>query len=224
MASQFLGLSLFIMLLSFFIILNALSTFETIKSQEILNSLNTSFSLERPVALSAPGKVESFDQSINEGSILDNLQSYFTSQIADVKAKQNRAGTEMHIRMPFDKFQEAIASALTVQKNPDRPDGVDRSFLPTLVSLMDTQNTTPYRMDIMIASPLSPEKLVSEAPEKYKRMSQDVAAIAKKLEDSGMPVKFLSVGIGTGQEGMVDLYFRRHEAFMLSETPAGGQP
>lgn len=210
------------MLLSFFIILNAHSTFEVSKSQTVLNSLSSAFAIDREIVLSAPSDIASLNQSIHEGSVLDNLQSYFTAQIIDVQARQNRLGTEMHMRMPFENFKNAVDSALIPQKDSSRPDNVDRSFLLTLVSVMDTQNAVPYRMDMMVSSAVSPEKLVAQNPEKYRVMSAEISEIAKRLEAAGMPGKFMSVGIGSGQEGMVDLYFRRHQAFILPEAQKEG--
>jgi hypothetical protein len=222
MANQFLGLSLFIMLLSFFIIINALSSFESEKSKTVLDSLSEAFSVKKQEILSAPGEIPSIEASIHEGSVLDQLESYFTAQIVGVTVKQDRTGSEMHVRMPFENFKNALALALEPQSTEPAAGSANRGLKPMLNSLMDTQNAIPYRMDMILGSSLAPERLVAEKPQLYKTMSRDIAAVAARLESAGMPLKFMSVGIGTGEEGMLDLYFRRHEGFSLPQAKTEG--
>ena len=75
MANQFLSLSLFIMLLSFFIILNSLSSYEDVKSKPVLNSISMAFSKDTPDPILAPNTVESPIESNNEGDSLDKLKN-----------------------------------------------------------------------------------------------------------------------------------------------------
>ena len=76
MANQFLGLSLFIMLLSFFIILNAISSFEITKTQPILNSLSMTFASKQTDQQIIPGKVVSQSSQKMEGSALDKIEAF----------------------------------------------------------------------------------------------------------------------------------------------------
>lgn len=213
MANQFLGLSLFIMLLSFFIILNSVSNFELTKAQPVLNSLASVFSKDvLPEDIRPPGQRANVAQSSREGDTLSQVQAFFTSTITGVDAKQNRLGTEMHMRMSFADFEKAVNEALTPPK-PGEPENIDRSFLPTLVSLLGAEDTTPYRMDMVLSTAENPAELQASQPEQYKKLNAGIARIAAKLESAGMPARLISAGLEKGSADTVDLYFRRHEPF-----------
>lgn len=219
MANQFLSLSLFIMMLSFFIILNAMSSFKAEKAQAVLQSLEKVFTSDREIILTVPGDVPTSDTSIHEGSVLDDLQSYFTAQIVGIQVKQNRLGTEMQVRMPLEKFKVSIDNALNTELRNE-----NNSFLPTLISLLNSQNAVPYRMDIVLRSDTPPLDLISNQPEQYKKLIREISFVSEKLEEAGMAPKFISIGLGQGEEGMIDIYFRRHKAFKMALGQKGASP
>lgn len=214
MANQFLGLSLFIMLLSFFIILNAISTFETTKSQPVLNSLTVAFSTKKAEKDLAPGKAPQPTQAQNLGSTLDKVQALFQSQISTAKAKQNRLGTTMVIRLPFEDYKKAMRSSLTIRDNTPslvNADAVD--LLPMLVSLLETQRDVTYKMDMLLHVNQEPTTIVSEQPERFSSLNRSVSAVAKTLEEAGLPRKQVTAGLKQGEEGMIELVFSRYLPF-----------
>ena len=107
MANQYLGLSLFIMLLSFFIILNSMSNFDEIKSSPVLNSISMTFAQEKVEDHTDPGFEEDTTQdSVRSGDTLDQLEELFRSQITGIEAEKNRLGTMMHVRIPLSQFEQ----------------------------------------------------------------------------------------------------------------------
>lgn len=214
MANQFLGLSLFIMLLSFFIILNAISSFEVTKSQPVLNSLTVAFSNKRATEDVAPGASKIKTPNKQLGSTLDQVQGLFESQIATAKAKQNRLGTNMVVRMPFDDFQKAMRSSLTVRDDSPslmRSEQVD--LLPMLVSLLETQRDVTYKMDMLLMVDDEPTTIISEAPDQFSALNRSVSAIARTLEEAGLPRKQVSAGLKQGSDGIIELVFSRYLPF-----------
>lgn len=203
-ANQFLSLALFIMLLSFFIILNALSSFEETKSKPVLNSVALAFSTKPVEENLQPNVVESPMEAANEGDTLDKLESLFNAHITGVDTRKNRLGTIMRTRMTIDAFQTALTT----------PASASGSFMPTLTSLLQTKDTeTVYRMDMIINISESPAKAIGKTPEDLKQNLQKAAFFSKRLEDSGVPRKLLSSGLGRGDAGYIDIYFRRHQPF-----------
>lgn len=219
MANQFLGLSLFIMLLSFFIILNAISSFEVTKSQPVLNSLTVAFSSKRATQDVAPGKIEMPTKSQQLGSTLDQVQALFQSQIASVQAKQNRLGTTMVIKMPYDEFQKSLRNSLTVRDDTPslmNADAVD--LLPMLVSLLETQRDVTYKMDMLLQVEDEPTAIISDSPARFASLNRSVSALAQTLEEAGLPRKQVSAGLKQGDDGIIELVFTRYLPF----DPLGG--
>lgn len=225
MANQFLGLSLFIMLLSFFIILNAISSFEETKTQPVLNSLSMAFSNQEVVEDTAPGQMETQSPLTQLGSALDKIQALFTSQITAAQARQNRLGTQMFMRMKFKDFQNAIVSSLTVPK--DAPVFISENkyvnMIPLLVSLMQTQEKeqVPYRMDMVLSIEENPSTIAADAPEKFAAYNRSVTVIAEKLEKAGLPKYQVTAGLKQGEPGYIELTFHRYEPFDPLGTRAG---
>jgi len=208
--NQFLALSLFIMLLAFFIILNALSNYEDIKSRPVLNSLATAFANKSPKDPMAPNAVESKQKSISEGDTLDKLQTLFSAHITAAEASKNRLGTKMHIRLPLRQFESSL---LAPSRNNIRNArlGAPGTFTPTLLSLMQTRESEiPYRMDMVLNTQDKPASAVIDAPEQIRADMQKISTLAKRLEDSGLEKKLVSAGLAQGEVGMIDLYFTRY--------------
>ncbi len=221
MANQFLALSLFIMLLSFFIILNALSNFQEIKSRPVLNSLAAAFSNDEPKEVFAPSTVQSIQQSIQEGDTLDKLEQVFNAHITGVKIQKNRLGTMMHISMPLKQFESSLlAPARNRAFSSDRL-GEPGSFVSTLISLMQTKETDiPYRMDMILNTKRDPAAALTNSSEEIRQDMRKISILSKKLEDSGLEKKLLSAGLERGEVGMIDIYFSRYEA--VNPVPEGG--
>ncbi|MGH1399268.1 MAG: hypothetical protein ACRBCT_08655 [Alphaproteobacteria bacterium] len=217
MANQYLALSLFIMLLSFFIILNGTADFEDTKSRPVLNSIALAFS-DREVKEETfkPNTVESAEKSVREGSTLDKIQGVFQSHITGYEVTKNRLGTEMHIRMPIPRFERAVLTPLASETLQ-----TDEGFLPTLVSLIQTRESkNPYRMDMVMNMDAEPAKMALESPQSLKNSIKIAAAFTDALERAGMERKLISTGLEKGEVGFIDLYFRRYEPFTLPQERA----
>lgn len=213
MANQFLGLSLFIMLLSFFIILNAISNFEITKSRPVLNSLTLAFSNKQTLDITPPGLETRRTQNQQLGSTLDRIEELFRSQISSTEAKQNRLGTVMHVRLPFNDFQNALINSLTIPAEPAAPNTQTVDLLPMLVSLLETQRNVTYKMDMVLNVEEELPYLVAEQPGRFAVYNRAISEVAFKLEDSGLPKVQLSAGLETGEPGMIDLIFSRYQPF-----------
>lgn len=214
MANQFLSLSLFIMLLSFFIILNAISTFEVSKSRPVLNSLNVAFSQDDTLDIVAPGQTFIKSQTYREGSTLDKVAGLFQAQITGVETKQNRLGTTMYVRMPFKDFSKSVASSLSIpEANTALSPTKTQDFVPLLVSLLETQRSVPYKMDMVLNIEEKPALLAAENPERFMSFNSAISAISAKIEETGLPKRQISAGLKHGEAGIVELMFRRYVPF-----------
>lgn len=210
MANQFMGLSLFIMLLSFFIILNSMSDFEETKAKPILSSLDMAFSSSAVDRKDVASSTQRQDQKdTQEGDTLDKIEGLFNAQVKDFTLSKNRLGTEMYVSLSVEEFEKflGISSAGDLFVDNSMRDG----FTGTLVSLIQTAETEiPYRMDMVLNIGGNPSSLQNEQPEKTRSALKQVSAYSKVLEDNGMPIQFMSAGLGENEENTVELLFRRY--------------
>ncbi len=216
MANQFLSLALFLMLLSFFIVMNAVSSFERDKTSPVMDSLALAFSnrvIERKMA---PFDDPSARSSVDMGDTLEELEGLFNAHIAGFEASRNRLGTVMHVRTSVGQFENAI-DMVDVDYNNDAI-GTKGSFAQTLVTLMRSKERgKSYRMDMLLNIPKEPASFENEQPEEFVASLKRVSSFATSLEAVGMPKKMLSVGLIKGDDGFIDLYFYRYKPFNIYE-------
>tara|TARA_B100000214_G_C23855196_1_gene575337 strand:+ start:128 stop:820 length:693 start_codon:yes stop_codon:yes gene_type:complete len=227
MANEYLGLSLFIMLLSFFIILNALSDFEETKADPIVSSLNMAFSAgavdkNEP----APSVISAEETSMNEGTTLDKIEGLFNAPVKNFKITKNRLGTEMYISLTREEFEKALGAKgqeTFLQDSGSNP-LMEEPFLNMLVDLMNTaQTNAPYHMDIVLNLGANPSVMRNEAPEKLNASMKTVSGYSELLEGQGLPIRFISVGVGAGAPDMVDLLFRPYKSLDVSGSIVDGE-
>ncbi|MCB1839243.1 MAG: hypothetical protein KDI61_03120, partial [Alphaproteobacteria bacterium] len=166
MANQYLSLSLFLMLLSFFIIMNSNSGFEQTKAQPVLRSLSLAFSGKTLEQGQAP-LAEFVDVALKgEGDSLERIESLFTTHLTDVQAKRNRLGNMMRIRLPVGSFAQGIEVAADDEgRGGGNYRGEKGKFLPTLIALLQSSDRgIPYRMDMLLSTPEDPGDMSSANP------------------------------------------------------------
>lgn len=230
MGSQLLSLSLFVMLLAFFIILNAISNFEQTKVRPVMDSLGYTFASKvsnEPVD-EQPSVTEDEDEtSIHEGDTLERMQALFNAQIPGHDTVLSHQKGEMYVKLPFDEFEAAVMAVgqrnLLEQRN-ENVKLLKGFFLPTLVALMKSDGAgKPYRMDMMLNIGENPAALQNQQPKQLAATIAQMGAIAGKIEASGLSPKLISAGLQKGEEGTVELLFRRHVPFNPLGKPDGEQ-
>ncbi|PJB71264.1 MAG: hypothetical protein CO093_05620 [Alphaproteobacteria bacterium CG_4_9_14_3_um_filter_47_13] len=211
-ASQLMGLSLFIMLLAFFIVLNAISSYEESKAFPVMASLGNAFStrLETWRMEEKPVFTKSNDSALNEGSTIEQLQTLFSAQIPGYKSIVDQGNGVMAVQLSLEAFEEAVLAVQTSGvSSPDKD-----FFLRTLVALVKTDYAgAPYRMDIVLNINENPANLENSQPQKLSSLMKRMGLVAGKIEKAGLPVKLMSIGIQKGQEETVELLFHRHIPF-----------
>ena len=211
MGNQFLALSLFLMLLSFFIIMNGISAFDNTKKQLVLNSVSLAFSNKVKDVGLAPSVIESPRQSIHTGDNLSGLQGLFEGHIANFKATKNRLGTTMHVNLPFGEFMRAI----------DKPQNGQSDFFPTMMTMLRSEKSgVPYRVDMVLNVGDDPALVQKSDPAAFSAALRDISGLASKMEKSGLPKHLMTAGLQKGSVGNLDLYFYRYQPF----DPLSGSP
>lgn len=227
-SGQLLALALFVMLLAFFIVLNAISTFEEAKVRSTIQSIEGTFSTQMAPADRGGSLAlsESTAQASRAGDVLDKLKDLFRAQIPGYDAVKSDSRGEMYVRVPYDLFEEAVFEINQEQqgKLSAEDEKFQKFFLPALVSLlmMDEQNIH-YRMDVFINVPDDPATMENKAPQELMRWMKRSGGLAQKLEEAGLPKPSMSIGLQKGRDGYVDLTFRRYVPYTTA-PPAAAEP
>lgn len=229
---QLLSLSMFVMLLAFFIVLNAISTFEENRAEPILGSLENTFSTaqsdvaqRRPSV--RPSDVEEDFSGEGDTTTLDRIRDLFRGRITQIEIKENKEQGIMMVDVPYADFSTAI---LAIGQTTDISDTQEIPFLPTLVSLFQTKDQTEqYKMDILFQTDDDPVALKTLRPEQFKTSRNKVGKLSRRLAAAGVPAEFMSIGLREGNENTLSLIFRPYEKIdilkeskpQVSETEEG---
>lgn len=221
-------LSLFIMLLAFFIVLNAISSYEEDRTFPVVESLQLTFAINPIKPDIEPAIVPDTQQSFRDGETIERIDALFNAQITSFDAVRNETYGMMEVTLPIDVFAAAVMAIGQEDMMTASPDAVVKGkkfFLPTLVSILKSdQQGVPYRMDVMLHINDNPALIQNREPQALEQVLDRGAQLTAQLEKAGLPQKLLSIGIGKGDPGKVRILFRPHEPFTPVDPKKGETP
>lgn len=215
-AGRLLALSLFIMLLAFFIVLTALSSYEETRVAPIFQSLEEAFAADFRDKTESKSSVTGRNESAHgEGTTVERLESLFTAIIPARNIASNMYEGTLHISMTIEEFEHSITLlSLDSDFEGKQKEAVNSFILPTLIALLRADHKgAPYHMDIVYNVEENPAFLANETPEKTALDMKRVAAYGRRIEQAGLPQKYMTVGLKKGTPGMIDLFFRPYIPF-----------
>lgn len=205
------------MMLAFFIVLNAISSYDEQKSQPVMESVQTTFSTQAIRPDIAPSVVTEETQSIHDGETVERIDALFKSQITSYDTVKDSGRGTMEVTLPVDVFTTsvmAIGQEDLLKASPDVDVKGKKFFLPTLVSLLKSdQQGVAYRMDMLLHVNGNPAHLQNQDPQSLDEAMTLGAQLTAKLEKEGLPQRLLSIGIEDGDTKTVRILFRPHEPF-----------
>ena len=219
---QMMNLSLFIMLLAFFIVLNSLSSYEEEKMSKVRKSLDVAFSTDAQMEDVAPSLKDDVMRSINEGDTFERLEALFTAQIPSFEVTKSRSRGIMMVQVPYEEFSKAVFALEQVDmtRRPNRFETRKNFFLPTLVSLVQANiNGAPTRVEIYLHVDENPARMQNQNPQKMRDAINEVGVFSKALQERGLPEKLLNIGLTKGDPDFVNLVFRKYIPF----SPVGDE-
>lgn len=219
--TQMMNLSLFIMLLAFFIVLNTLSSYEELKIEKVRRSVELAFSKDAEIKEDMPSVREDPAKSLKEGHTFERLDALFESQIVSFEATSSKSLGIMMVRVPYEKFSKAILE--TGQEDllqyPSRKAVRGNFFLPTLVSLLRRDiDGAPTRMEILVHTDDNPAEIQNQTPKKLQEVMLKAGVFSRRLQKQGMPQKLINIGVAKGNPKFIDLVFRKYVPFSPFEV------
>ncbi|MDA0239031.1 MAG: flagellar motor protein MotB [Proteobacteria bacterium] len=103
-ASTLQFLSLYLLVLAFFILLVTISTFEEVKSQAVMDSLNTTFANARPAETDPTLFTSRAGQVLSSPQFLTDIQAVFTTAVEAARIEIVHPGRVMRIIMPLESL------------------------------------------------------------------------------------------------------------------------
>ena len=185
-------LALFIILLSFFIVLNSISTFEEEKIKPVMESIGATFANRVVRNELAPSVTPDPAQAIGEGTVYDHLEELFQSQFKHISTPQrNDEQGIFYTTIPYKALKNALLDI-----RPHHLSRIDKSgeFLYLLKSLM-LSNNHDFRLDLVLETP---DDLFALTPVEQTSTAQKVAFLGERLAQVGFPPERISIGISSG--------------------------
>ncbi len=206
--AQFLALSLFIMLLAFFIVLNSISSFNEDKVSPILNNIESVFASKIAENHGKPSTTKnSINQEKQEANALDQIENIFKAQIPNYRLYKDISTGKMYIRVKKQAFEYALQNMDV--KNPYlmNKEGFDNFLGGIIYLLQHNMSDKPYKMEIYLNLPEDPAAMYNNNRQKLITERQKLSDMATILENAGLPKKLLNIGLQKGASNYIDLYF-----------------
>jgi hypothetical protein len=216
LGSQIPSLSMFVILLAFFVLLNSISTLKTEKVKPMMESIEGAFASKISATEDwQPSNIQDEQKAAGEGRVSKRIEGMFTAQIAGIETQEDATTGTLLMRMKYDDFAAAISST-------GNNATANQQFMRTWVSMMRSDNAGhPYRMDAFLQVGDNPAELQSEQPQKMTVLMRDLSVMAQQLEKAGLPQKLMTIGMEQGQDGMIELLFRPHVPYSPLGTKGG---
>lgn len=208
--SQLLGLSLFVMLLAFFIVLNSISDYQDSAADGIISNLGQTFGSRVHVdGDENPSLSRSEQMQSGEGSTVEKIEALFKAQVRGLKVAKGTYSGVMMISIPRTEFERMVKDMESEQ-----------NFTQTLASLVRSEGRgSPYQMEILYGLQDNPGRIHNQDPAGMDETIQSISLMASVIERAGLPSRFISAGLQKGDPEMVDLIFKPYSTL----DPDGGR-
>ena len=197
-------LSLKLLLLGFFILLNALSQYEEDRARKVLESVNEAFN-GRVDALeshaSYPAGLGPFEET---AAMIGSVGRLFRSQIPAVRSEVSAGGARLRLELPAEALFQPAATKL----RPGR-DLLLRRFAGALTD--NGRVGLDYEVELLHGVSVGDTARLAAAPAEAVEVGR-MGALARAFARRGVPVEKLSIGTLPGRPGKVVLVVQVYDA------------
>ncbi|MFQ6018259.1 MAG: hypothetical protein ACE5KF_08680 [Kiloniellaceae bacterium] len=202
-------LSLKLILLAFFILLNALSEFEDDRTRAVIQSVHRSFKDKIDSPESTVAYSTSLGQLPETKALIGEVGSLFEAEFPAVRSKEERRATVLRIELPADSLFEPGGAGLRA--------GRKRLVRRLAKALMRDRGGGPaYELDVLHGVPPGAAGKPATAGASSLEVRR-AGLLARRLTGAGLPPEALSTGVDPARPGVVQLILRVREE---TETPA----
>lgn len=194
------NLSLFIMLLAFFIVLNSHAQFSDERIKPILKSLEETFTVRVFRDDLGPSSKQAADRSTGEGyDSVASMDEYFRSAFPGAKPQMIPSRGTYYVEVGKDQFEKKFfGEKATLQK--------------TIVEKLWAYR--PMQMEIWINLQDDPGKASAAGSTQLKDANKLAAAWAGKLQEQGLDQGQLMIGLQKGDPEKVTVLFHNYNPYV----------
>jgi len=199
---QLLALSLFILLLAFFIVMTAISSVNETRSRPVIESLERTFASKPRGDDEYPSPQPGPEFGTGQGHAFDQLENLFSAQLPTFQAKRMDGDSTMFVQVREEEFFEAV------RPRPDAVGGGPSHFVSNLIKIIDpAQSKKKYSLSLLVNLPESPQNVAQESPDQKRQIVRRAGQYGTILTQNNLPSELLSVGLQQGEAGFVVMLF-----------------
>lgn len=211
-ATVLLTLALFIILLSFFIVLNSFSTFEKQKASSVLQSVELAFTSRIFKEDKAPSTKPDQLRLIGEGYSLKKLQGLFRASFETIdNMKVDTEKGLFYAEIPFKDLGTRVQAL-----NDTEEDGQIRPGLMRTLIEMTNNEELNTRLDILVLTSDNIMSAYNSSNDNMREQRERLSGIAAFLERAGMPASSITIGFDKGRKDYVRIRVRN----TITDNPA----
>lgn len=189
-------LSLFLLILAFFILLVSISTFEKVKSQAVMDSLTSTFATVLPIN-SDPTEFTAKDGVVFSGQqFQDQVGDIFSTVLPVAKVEVVQPGKKLRASFPIDSMFATDSPRL-------RPVSI-----PLLDRIVAALSGSPAGVKFEMEFVVGAEYLAENAlPINQTLVLSRAGQFAREMESRGVPPETIAIGLGPGNPKRVTIWF-----------------
>lgn len=208
-------LGLYLLILAFFILLNAISTIEEIKADAVMDSLTSTFSTLLPPESDLRNFNAETGDVLQAQAFIETSAKLFETLIPAVKITVVQPGEQMQAIFPVN--------SLFFEGKPELRPGSSRDqlFDGIIAVISSRPDTLRFEMDVLIGVVYLNGRTLPIAPTLESRR---LGAIAREYTSRGGPPDSISIGLHPGDSDEVRILFSvrpRSDAVLNLEAPQG---
>lgn len=181
-------LSVYLLLLAFFVVLNSISHFELARSRAVTGSLNETFSADGLPSKKTVPLVSSRGDIVSNANALSRIGNLITTELALAQVQDVEPGRTMEVSLPVESLFRAGLESIDPQHRP--------LIEKVARSLADPERGVRYDVDILVAGESGDDLAVGRS-----------AFLASVFVKAGAPRRNVIAGIERNATGRLRLLF-----------------
>ncbi len=221
-------LSLFLLLLAFFILLNTLSTFEEAKARQVIKSVTSTFKTELDEKTKAQIFVSTLGAVPDAKEVMESIETLWVTAVPLTKVESLQDGSMMQLSMHVNdlfvggaiamrndrkNLLKAVSSALSARIEDST---IEMEFLMGVEALeriktTAPQNVSPTNIEVP-AYDVNPEEIdLAEFDEDSRALAfARVSTVANKFSEAGAPPSAITIGLRHADPKQLRIRFYVH--------------
>jgi flagellar motor protein MotB len=211
-ANAVIFVSLYLLLLAFFIFLHSVSVLQEERVRTVLGSVNIAFAgLSRDTPADRQRKLTGEEQGTQ--AFHAKLKNVFETAVPLVESRYTRGGTRLQFSVPVRQL-----FAYRSLKLREALDGFLNDVAATMIA---RNNNVATDIEIRIGTGVSLPELAAVSDD---IAAQRVAHLSQRLMDKGVPSRNISIGMEAGDAGLIHFSFFLRPSLTFQFRPEEGAP